>query len=209
MYEVSVTVNPYANITGNMGNDRFFPPMPEEDYNRCGEFNARQVMEGFRKRSQKPIDIIVDWGCGNLRIGRVLSKECKQYTGVDISPIVLDAANAKASEYSLVNVSLILASEFDKENYCDLAICFQVVQHNTYDEQIKTIRKIKKALKPGGWACIHLPKLENKPDYINYNTCMCFTKEQAQELGSSFAKCEIEEQTLLKGWDDYYMWVQK
>jgi SAM-dependent methyltransferase len=208
MYDVSVTCNPYVGITGYMGNDRFFPKMSEEDYNKCGQDNMNQVMEGVRKRKGLT-DTIIDMGCGNLRIGRFLSKECKKYIGVDISQTVLDSARQKVIEYNLKNVNLVLANEFNEKDSCDLLICFQVFQHNTYKEQIRLIRKIENVLKPGGWACIHLPKHENKPDYINYDTCMCFTKSQTLELGSYFSTCELEENTLLVGWDDYYIWVQK
>ena len=38
---------------------------------------------------------------------------------------------------------------------------------------------------------------------------MCFTRPQVEELGSYFSRYEIEEHTLLPGWDDYYLWVQK
>ncbi len=209
MYKVSVTVNPYANITGNMSNDRFFPEKDEEEYNKSGLFNARQIMEGYRKRSNNPIDTLIDMGCGNLRIGRFLAKECGNFIGVDISKNVLEAAKAKAIEYNLNNASFVLSSDFSRENICDLIICFQVIQHNPYNDQIEIIQKIKKALKPGAWACIHLPSLENQPGYINYNTCMCFTRPQVEALGSYFAKHEIEVQTIMPGWDDYYLWAQK
>lgn len=209
MYDVSVTINPYLFMSGSLENDNFFPAKSEEEYNKSGRFNAVQVMEGYRKRSDKPIDTIVDIGCGNLRIGRFLAKEGTSYIGVDISRNVLKYAQAKAAEYGLNNATLIPMDEFDGENICDLLTCFQVVQHNPYDAQIDIIRKIEKALKPGAWACIHLPQLENKPTYKNYDSCMCFTRPQVEALGSYFAKYEIEEQTLLPGWDDYYLWGQK
>jgi 2-polyprenyl-3-methyl-5-hydroxy-6-metoxy-1,4-benzoquinol methylase len=209
MYEVSVTTNPYIGLNGTLGNDHFFMAESEEEYNKSGRFNAVQVMEGYRKRSDKPIDTIIDIGCGNLRIGRFLAKEGTSYIGVDISRNVLKSAQAKAEEYGLNNVKLVPMDEFDGENICDLLICFHVVQHNPYDAQIDIIRKIEKALKPGAWACIHLPSLENQPGYINYNTCMCFTRPQVEALGSYFAKCEIEVQTTMPGWDDYYLWGHK
>jgi SAM-dependent methyltransferase len=209
MFDASVTVNPYININGAMTNDRFFPVKAEDEYNKSGLFNANQIMEGYRKRVSGPIDTIADMGCGNLRIGRFLAKEFNHFIGVDISKNVLESAKAKAIEYNIKNASFVLSSEFDEENICDLIICFQVIQHNPYNAQIEIIQKIKKALKPGGWACIHLPKHENKPDYVNYNTCMCFTTPQALELGSYFSKCELEERLLSEGWLDHYMWVQK
>ncbi len=206
MYKVSVTCNPYKNISGEVGNDRFFPAKGEDDYNESGLFNSHQILDGYPGDT---LGKIADIGCGNLRIGRFLSTFCSIYIGVDISQAVLEAARVKAGEYGLDNVSLVLLDDFKEENTCDLVICFQVLQHNTYEDQINIIHVIRKALKPGGWACIHLPKIENKPTYVNYNTCMCFTKEQALELGSYFSACVLEEQTLLEGWDDYYLWVQK
>jgi len=209
MYDVSVKINPYLFMSGSLENDNFFPAKIEEEYNKSGEFNAKQVMGGYRKRSNKPIETIVDMGCGNLRIGRFLAKECGRFIGVDISRNVLKYAQAKVTEYGLNNATLIPADEFNSENICDLLTCFQVVQHNPYNAQIEIIQKIKKALKPSAWACIHLPKLENKPTYKNYDSCMCFTRPQVEELGGYFDKYEIEEQTLLPGWDDYYLWGQK
>jgi len=192
-----------------MENRRFFPADTEEEYNASGRFNAEQIMEGYRKRSNRPIDTIVDVGCGNLRIGRFMAGNCKSYVGLDISPAVVESAGKVIGAYGLTNASLAAMGEFKGENMADLVICFQVVQHNPAGAQIEIMEKIRQLLKLGAWACIHLPKLENKPDYVNYDTCMCFTRPQVEEFGGHFDRFEFEEQTLLPGWDDYYLWVQK
>ena len=209
MDNVSVTVNPYIGLRGHMENRRFFPADTEEEYNDSGKFNAEQIIEGYRKRSNKPIDTIVDIGCGNLRIGRFMAGNCKSYVGLDISPAVIESASNVVKTYGLFNANLAVTSDFKGENMADLVICFQVVQHNPAGAQIEIMENIRRILKPGAWACIHLPKLENKPDYVNYDTCMCFTCQQVEEFGAHFDRFEFEEQTLLPGWDVYYLWVQK
>lgn len=138
-----------------------------------------------------------------------MAKECKNYIGVDVSPFVLESAQEKAIEYNVDNAKFVLADEFDEENVADFIYCFQVIQHNPYEEQIEIINKIKRLLKKDGVACIHLPKLENKPDYVNCSTCMCFTRSQAMELGSFFSVCELDEETLLENWGDYCLWVKR
>lgn len=208
--EVSVKYNPYTLFTKEeINRNQFHPADSEENYNETGKGRTLQLINGYRKRTNKELDTVVEIGCGDLRIGRFMAKECKNYIGMDISPFVLEAAQDKAIEYNVDNAKFILSDEFDEGNVADFLYCFQVIQHNPYEMQIEIINKIKKCLKPNGWACIHLPKLENKPDYENCETCMCFSKKQVMELGSYFSVCELDEETLLNDWEDYYLWVKK
>ena len=60
-------------------------------------------------------------------------------------------------------------------------------------------------LKPNGLACIHFPKIEDKPWYKNHTTCMCYTIEQVKEFGKLFKDPSIIEIEICTNWIDYYL----
>jgi SAM-dependent methyltransferase len=195
----------------DINNNQFLPSSSEEHYNELGKKDCMSIIEGYkRKTNNKLPSVVVDLGCGNLRIGRFLSKYCKKYVGVDISQAVLDSAKSKVEEYNLNNVELVLSDNFKKKNFCDFLICMQVIQHNTAEGQLKIVQQIKDILKPNGWGLIHLPKLEIRPNYKNCDTCMCFTLDQVAYLFEDFPYFEMdnENQYLINN-DDYYLWVKK
>jgi len=216
MDNVSVTYNIYKGFTkqdifqdGKVNTAQFLPSDSDEYYMETGKNNANLIISAYKKKSKKKLINVAEVGVGDGRIAVEISKHCDNLTCVDINSYVLEATKERFNRFGVTNAEFILADEFDAENKYDLVYCCQVIQHNPKDMQIAIINQIKKALKPSGIAFIHLPKLENKESYQNCDTCMCFTREQAEELGSYFSECEINEFDLIPDWDDYYLLCKK
>lgn len=213
-YDVSVIYNPYKRFTReDINRNQFLPAETEEHYNYTGEHDCKKLINTFESLTKTEWNgadkVVIDFGCGDLRVARFMASQCKKIIGLDVSPFVLEAASRKIDEYNLDNCSLKLANEFHEENVADFIYCLQVMQHNTYDEQMQIISQIKLLLKPEGYACIHLPKLENKPYYQNVDTCMCFIKDAVEAIGENFSGFEIIENPDIKGVGDYALWVRK
>lgn len=210
----SVTYNYYETVKSeDINRDIFATGVgSEENYNKLGQYHAKQLMDGFNKRSKRKLNMIVEYGIGDTRVGKYIATECKNFIGIDVSQVILDEAKNKLYNYNMNNIDnyeLFLNINFNKNNIADFVYSLQVLQHNIYEEQIKIINHIKTILKPNAIACIHFPKIEDKPWYKNSNMCMCFTKEQVEEYGKMFNNYDIEEIEFCKNWMDYYLWVKK
>lgn len=213
-YDVSVTYNPYKQFTrAEINRDQFLRRETEEQYNLTGENNLKMLLDRFEKISKTNwndrIRTVIDFGCGDLRVARFMAAKCTKIIGLDVSPFVLEAAQIKIHEYRLSNCSLKLVDEFDEENVADFIYCLQVLQHNTYEEQMQIVDKIASLLKPGGYACIHLPKSGNMPGHQNIDTCMSFPKEAVEALAEGFPWFEILEDSIVEGKEAYFLWVRK
>jgi cyclopropane fatty-acyl-phospholipid synthase-like methyltransferase len=210
MSDYSVTFNYYRTMSEEaLCRDQFLPANSESEYNITGRNDCRLIIEAYKKRSDNPLLNVLDFGCGDGRVARFLAKECVNMTCVDVSIPVLKAVEKKMQYHKNENVTYIEANGFDDEDKYDLIYSLQVIQHNPYEEQIGIVNQIKKALTKDGWALLHLPKLENKPDYKNVSTCMCFTLDQVEHIASHFSKWEFDDRTTLNDYEDYYLWVQK
>ena len=207
--DVSVTYNIYRTFKKEeINRDQFLPANSEEEYNSSGKTDTYQLLDRLRDFTSNKLDLVLEYGCGDGRVARFMAKECENLICLDVSPFVLEATEEKMIEHNNYNVTYILADNFDKENIADFIYSLQVLQHNPYDEQIQIIKKIQKALKPNGIACIHLPKLENRPEYENCDTCMCFTKEQVLEFGKYFSEFVLDDDVETQ-WNDYFLWCKK
>ena len=90
---------------------------------------------------------IVDVGCGNGRIGRLVAPLAKQYTGLDLSQSVY----AFPSYLNTKNVTLVRASGTDlplKDALADVTICWGVLHH--MDQPKKALSELLRVTKPGG-----------------------------------------------------------
>ena len=96
---------------------------------------------------------ILDLGCGTgLELGYYYELvPTAQVTGVDLAPGMLDALQKKFPDRSM---TLILGSYFDvpfDERVFDAAVSVESLHHFTKEEKIPLYRKLRKALKPGGF----------------------------------------------------------
>ncbi len=213
-YNSSVTYNLYKKLkeedmTGNT-RDYFLPSETEDIYNRRGLENANLLIKDYLKKSNKnTLGTVLEFGCGDGRVAQYMTKEFNNMICLDISSAVLNKAKIRLDNSEISNTIFELADKYDEKEVADFIYCLQVVQHNTQEEQFIILNKIKELLKPDGIACIHFPKLENKPNYVNHDTCMCFTETDVKHLVSSFSKYDIENVFIIEECEDYFVWVCK
>ena len=97
--------------------------------------------------------VILDLGCGTgLELGYYFETvPTAKITGIDLAPGMLEALRGKFSDKSL---TLIAGSYFDVPlEACafDAAVSVKSLHHFTKDEKIPLYRKVRNALKPGGY----------------------------------------------------------
>lgn len=90
---------------------------------------------------------IIDVGCGNGRIGRIIAPLCEHYYGCDLS----ESVYAFPSYLETDNLSLIRASGTDlpfNENIADVTLCWGVLHH--MDDPISGLKELFRVTKSGG-----------------------------------------------------------
>lgn len=100
-----------------------------------------------------PGSAVLDLGCGTgLELGYYFDLvPTARVTGVDLAPGMLDALRSKFPDRTL---TLILGSYFDVpfgEEVFDAAVSVESLHHFTKEEKLPLYRKLRAALKPGGW----------------------------------------------------------
>lgn len=229
--KMSITIDPttFWEAAGQAANprDNFLICPTEEEYWESGRVDASYFIEGAQKRlkktgsaAKKKLGTVMDYGPGDGRVARFVADACKKIYCVDIASSVASLAEKQFNRFGIKNGEFSTVksiSDNNKNGFIDFLYCYQVIQHNPPDEQKTIMQRIYDYLKPGGLACIHFAKLENKPGYVNGPACMCFTLEQVNELvGGVFGNdnYEIEEMIIGKaqeyfGATDYFVWAQK
>ena len=114
--------------------------------------------------------VVADIGCGNGRIGRLITRDCQKYIGLDVSDS-LTVFPTYIEGYE--NVTLIRASAtnlpFEDESV-DVALCWGVMHHT--DRPEKTLEELVRIVKPGGDILIYVypPALDGRR---NFNQLIC------------------------------------
>lgn len=191
--------------------DSFLIRPDEESYWQSGRLDANFLLDGVKKRGKEKLGTILEYGSGDGRIARFMSSECKMFVCVDIADSVLNLADKNLTGFGIKNVRYELADKLNNtKDFADFVYSMQVIQHNPPDEQKNIIQNIYRFLKPGGLACVHFAALETKPDYQNCNSCMCFTREQVEELAAVFDNYEITLENFGgASEEDYFVWGNK
>jgi SAM-dependent methyltransferase len=105
---------------------------------------------------------ILEVGCGTGRLLLLLAETGQPVTGIDLSPVALDAARAKIKAAGLTHqVTLQPADmrDFDlsQKNFALALIPLNTFMHcHTVDEQLSTLRATGRHLRPGGQLIIDL-----------------------------------------------------
>lgn len=197
----TITHNRYVGMKeSEISREQFWPGLSEERYKELGFKNALQLLDLYKTTTGISLpDTIVEYGCGDARVLKPMSMVTERAIGLDICNLVLAEAR-KNTDAELYNVN-----SFKEENFADLVYSLQVMQHNTYEQQIAIMKHIISMLRPMGIAIIHFPKIEDKPNYRNHGTCMCFNKQQVEMFGNMLFNPTIHEVDIAPDWWDYYL----
>jgi tRNA (cmo5U34)-methyltransferase len=171
---------------------------------------------------QKTDSRILDLGCGTgLELAYYFEKvPTAKVTGIDLAPGMLDKLRRKFPDRAL---TLMLGSYFDvpfDENVFDAAVSVESLHHFTKEEKIPLYRKVRNALKPGGFfiltdyfapsdreerfyraELLRLKKEQNIQDneFYHYDTPLTVDHEKEALLSAGFSSVAV-----LKSWSATY-----
>ena len=171
---------------------------------------------------QSPGSRVLDLGCGTgLELGYYLEAvPTANITGVDLAPGMLDELRRKFPGKAM---TLVLGSYFDlpfEEAAFDAAVSVESLHHFTKEEKIPLYRKLRKALKAGGFfiltdyfassgekerfyraELLRLKREQNIRDgaFYHYDTPLTVEHETEALLKAGFAAVEV-----LKNWGATY-----
>jgi ubiquinone/menaquinone biosynthesis C-methylase UbiE len=103
------------------------------------------LLEYLPRRCERGLEI----GCGKGHFARELARRCRRVTAIDLSPAMLEEARKRVPD----NVELVLgdAMELELADF-DCAVSIATLHHL---ELAPMLRKLRRALKPGGVLVIH------------------------------------------------------
>jgi SAM-dependent methyltransferase len=109
---------------------------------------------------------VVDVGCGEGRVGRVLAEHGHRIWGIDSSPLLADAARG-AGGFQDVVLGDAAALPWPDNDF-DLALAFMTLMD--MPDAVTAVREIARVLRPGGWLCIAIghPFSEPEEETANY-----------------------------------------
>ena len=100
-------------------------------------------INGFIKSLKKENIHVVDLGCGDFRIGKVIAKENNiNYAGVDVVPDLVEKNKKEYGSGKIKFLCLDIASDDLPDG--DICLIRQVLQHLSNDQIKKILEKIKK-----------------------------------------------------------------
>jgi len=99
-----------------------------------------------------PGDVILEIGCGVGRVGKILSSQCAQWIGTDISGNMIKYAAERLAgidNIKLIELSTVGLSEI-ADNSVDLVYCTVVFMHLYEWDRYRYVLEAFRILKPGG-----------------------------------------------------------
>ena len=129
-------------------------PLPIGDYSKFVVYTAEKICEIIEKilLSNERVKIL-DWGCGNGVLDKMLQDRGFQVAGIDVSPKMIDLAKRlnPGSEFQIFDgVSLPI----DMESV-DVCICVCTLQHIAKPNRKQVFREMFKSIKRGGILIIY------------------------------------------------------
>ena len=97
---------------------------------------------------------VLDVACGAGIVAVALAKQAAQVTGVDLTPAVLEKAEALATESGVTNTEFVLGDARtlpSDDDAFDLVTCTSAFHH--FDEPAQVVTEIARVLKSGGAFC--------------------------------------------------------
>jgi SAM-dependent methyltransferase len=127
----------YAEKMWGEGQDQFYsgPGSNEEAAKPYADFVTHFIAEN-------KIQSVVDLGCGDFRVGRMIATACAQYTGVDVvEPLIVDNNRRFGCETISFRCLDITTDELPD---ADLVLIREVFQHISNAQIVATLTRLKK-----------------------------------------------------------------
>lgn len=102
----------------------------------------------------KPVDKLLEIGCGEGRGYNELQSYCNSYTGIDKNKTILKKLSEKYSKATFIPSSVPPLTSIANNEF-DVVVSFQVIEHIKKDRFF--LEEIKRVLKPGGIAFLTTP----------------------------------------------------
>ncbi len=103
---------------------------------------------------------VVDIGCGEGRVGRVLAERGHQVRGLDSSRLLADAARDGGGYVEVVNGDAT-ALPWAQDSF-DLAVAFMTLMD--MPDPVSAISETARVLRPGGWFCLAIGHPYNRSE---------------------------------------------
>ena len=124
------------NLWGGTGDEFYSGP---GSYGQSAQGYAECVINFIKLNNVKTV---IDLGCGNFAVGKLIAPECEHYVGVDIVPPLIErnslAFTSRTVEFKCLDIT--------RDNLPDADLCLvrQVMQHLSNAEISRLLEKIKK-----------------------------------------------------------------
>lgn len=133
-----------------------------ETFYSSGHIDVANLLRGVARagRANKGFVKALDFGCGVGRLVLALAGRANHVVGVDISSGHIRLAEQRAVAAGIDNVSfqaIQSLDDLDELSGFDLITSYLVIQHNPPPAQAEIIRKLLRALVPGGIAILQMP----------------------------------------------------
>jgi cyclopropane fatty-acyl-phospholipid synthase-like methyltransferase len=148
----------------------------------------------INKLGLKQSDKVIDFGCGR-GYGTYLLSLYSFAIGVDINAQYREDAIKTFGDYYYDPDVIEAIGCFE---YFDKAVCTEVIEHVTQDEQTLIIKRIASWLKPGGSIYLTFPKGDNrKSEYNQFHVCEPSIEWIEDLLLTNKIDAQIEQQEIL------------
>jgi 2-polyprenyl-3-methyl-5-hydroxy-6-metoxy-1,4-benzoquinol methylase len=140
----------------------------------------------FIKNNISPTDIVGDMACGSGYGSMMLSENCKSVYGYDIDQTTIDEVKIRYKNCDKVNFQCKNLLDVTDENFYDVIVSFETIEHFTPEEIPKVIEMFHRALRLGGRLVFstpwnqeksHASMKHHKSFYITESTIEDFLRE--------------------------------
>lgn len=97
---------------------------------------------------------VIELGCGGGYYLMHYAPKCREYLGVDLSPVNVEIVEKQIAESGYTNASVIRGDATDLKEICDerydVVLCLGPLYHLKREDRIQCIKECKRICKPGG-----------------------------------------------------------
>ncbi|MFK7923523.1 MAG: methyltransferase domain-containing protein [Bacteroidia bacterium] len=118
-----------------------------------------EIFHALKKQGLKPTDDVLEIGCGIGAVSSLLVPYLRRGSllGIDISPKSIEVANKRFSTSSNAKFAVSDMSDFEATAAYDVIVLPDVLEHIPVAQHPDLFRRLKAAIRPGGFIFIHIP----------------------------------------------------